>query len=445
MKRNQRRSAKKTEGQPGGPFSAAVAHQLAGRLDEAVANYRKGLESQPDYAEAHYNMALALHGLGRWDEAVASLRRALDIDPAYVDAHNNLGSVLYGLGHLDEAVVSFRRALELRPDLAATHNNLGSALYRLGRQEEAEASVRRALDLRPDFAEAHFNLGNILQRTNRLEEAVAHYERSLSLKPDFKGIPSNLDTALYLLASAGRREAALEGANAWARIDPDDPIAGHVLAALQGGEASPPRASDGYVAALFDGFAERFDDVLAGLNYRAPALIAGMVMRETFSAAPDVLDAGCGTGQVGQLLRPRARTLVGVDLSREMLSRAAGRGVYDRLHRGELTAFMAAHPAAFDVITAADVLIYFGDVAPLFSAAAAALRPGGLVAVSAEELTDAAAGDWRLQLHGRYRQRESYLRHCLASAGLAPVRFERHVLRSESGQDVEGLIALARQ
>lgn len=167
-----------------------------------------------------------------------------------------------------------------------------------------------------------------------------------------------------------------------------------------------------------------------------------MVDRELPAGICDVLDAGCGTGSLGTLLHHRARSLVGVDLSQEMLTRAAQRGVYGQLHRAELTAFMAEHPAAFDLIVAADVLIYFGDVAPLLTAAATALRPGGWMAFSVEDLD---SGDWRLMLHGRYCQSEPYIRRCLAAAGMEAVHLTRSILRSEKGQGVAGSIVLARR
>ncbi len=84
--------------------------------------------------------------------------------------------------------------------------------------------------------------------------------------------------------------------------------------------------------------------------------------------APDgrlvVLDAGCGTGLCGPLLRPYASRLVGVDLSGGMLDHARRKEIYTDLVQSELTEFLAAQQRAFDVIVAADTLVYFGDLAP---------------------------------------------------------------------------------
>ena len=166
-----------------------------GKLDEAVACYRRALELKPDYAEAHNNLGIALKDQGKLDEAIACYRRALELKPDYAEAHNNLGNALKDQGKLDEAVACYRRALELKPDYAEAHNNLGNALKDQGKLDEAVACYRRALELKPDYAEAHNNLGNALKDQGKLDEAVACYRRALELKPDYAEAHNNLGDA----------------------------------------------------------------------------------------------------------------------------------------------------------------------------------------------------------------------------------------------------------
>ena len=163
-----------------------------GKLDEAVACYRRALELKPDYAEAHNNLGVALKDQGKLDEAVACYRRALELKPDYAEAHNNLGNALKEQGKLDEAIACYRRALELKPDYAEAHNNLGIAFKDQGKLDEAVACYRRALELKPDYAEAHNNLGVAFKDQGKLDEAVACYRRALELKPDFAEAHSNL-------------------------------------------------------------------------------------------------------------------------------------------------------------------------------------------------------------------------------------------------------------
>ena len=134
-----------------------------GKLDEAVACYRRALELKPDFAEAHNNLGNALKDQGKLDEAVACYRRALELKPDYAEAHNNLGNALKDQGKLDEAVACYRRALELKPDYAEAHSNLGSALEEMGDLRGAEDSLpRRACGTIPGFAFAHYKLAELL-------------------------------------------------------------------------------------------------------------------------------------------------------------------------------------------------------------------------------------------------------------------------------------------
>ncbi|MBV8654314.1 MAG: methyltransferase domain-containing protein, partial [Alphaproteobacteria bacterium] len=113
-------------------------------------------------------------------------------------------------------------------------------------------------------------------------------------------------------------------------------------------------------------------------GYQGARLVEAGVAR-ALGAAGDlaIIDAGCGTGLVGRLLRPRARSLVGVDLSAAMLQRAAASGVYDRLEQADLVAFLANNPRCCDLIVSAATLIHFNDLTPVFAAAAVSLRDDG--------------------------------------------------------------------
>jgi tetratricopeptide (TPR) repeat protein len=115
-----------------------------------------GVAVIPESAESCYNLALALQEQGRVEEAVACYRRALVLNPAFAEAHNNLGNILWQDGTLDEAVACFHRALECKPDFAEAHCNLGAVLQEQGKLVEAAVCYERAIELAPKFAEARW-------------------------------------------------------------------------------------------------------------------------------------------------------------------------------------------------------------------------------------------------------------------------------------------------
>jgi len=381
------------------------------------------------------------HQQARDDDAVALIARSLELEPDRADWHSNLGIVLQDGLRLDEATAAYERAIALDPDHANARNNLGVVLRARGRAHEAEVAYREAIRIDPDHADAHHNLGVLLNGQGRSREAALCFSKVITLRPRHPEARRLLALAHYTLGDVDR---AIEVFEDWLRDEPDDPIARHMLAACSGRDV-PARASDAFVERTFDSFAASFDSKLAALGYRAPALVAEMLAHAGVEASRslDIVDAGCGTGLCGPLVAPYARRLVGVDLAEAMLARARARNVYDDLVKGELTAYLRDSPASFDVIASADTLVYFGALEEVAAAAADALRPGGRLVFTVEELTD-AGGDagYSLSPNGRYRHRAGYVEHVLAGAGLQ-TEIVPAELRLEAGEPVAGLVVLA--
>jgi len=188
---------------------------------------------------------------------------------------------------------------------------------------------------------------------------------------------------------------------------------------------------------------------LQRLEYRAPALVGQALQRIAGEARGDleIVDAGCGTGLLGQYLRPYARRLVGVDLSPRMLEKAAKRGLYDETVAAELGSFLRSSPEAFDIVASSDTLVYFGDLREVFAAARTALRPGGRLLFTLETAIneDEVSKDYCIHPHGRYSHTESYVRKALTEADLEVVDIQKAHLRREGQSPVDGLVVLARR
>jgi len=195
--------------------------KIPGRLDEAIAQYREAVRLKPEYAPAHINLADALEDEGRNDEAIEQGEWALRIRPNSAEAHSNLGSALSNVpGRLTEAIAQCEEALRLKPDLAQAHSNLGSALARVpGRMDEATAQCEEAVRLDPGDAKAHNNLGNILVRSpGRLSDAIAQFAEAVRLKPDLAAAHNNLGNALD---AQGRADEAIAQFQEALRLKPD--------------------------------------------------------------------------------------------------------------------------------------------------------------------------------------------------------------------------------
>lgn len=205
--------------------------------------------------------------------------------------------------------------------------------------------------------------------------------------------------------------------------DPENEAARHMLASLTA-DATIHRASNSYVKQLFDEYAASFEHSLVEeLQYTGYERLRRGFDRSGVKGSEDatlfdlVVDAGCGTGLVGEQFRNVSRTLIGVDLSAAIVAQAheARPGLYDETIVGDILAAFRDR-APIDLIVAADSYIYFGDLDPLFAAMYEGLAEGGFAAftlenASDEKLLDTSKPDWRWQLtaSGRFAHRKDYV------------------------------------
>jgi predicted TPR repeat methyltransferase len=270
-----------------------------------------------------------------------------------------------------------------------------------GEAAAAAALLAEIVAEAPNFLAAWFALGEAHAQAGALNEAAAAFRRALSL-------------------------------------DPADRLGASLRLTRLGAEPAPMPPA--YVRALFDQYAGRFERELGHLSYRGPAVLAAAIdtVAGTARRFDRVLDIGCGTGLMGTAIRPRAGALVGVDLSPAMLAEARAKGLYDRLLAADLVEFLAAEAGAFDLIVAADVLVYIPDLAPVLAVAARVLAPDGLFAFTLEH----SEGEPALGAGLRYAHGTVHLREAAAAAGLSVRHLAPVSTRSEKGRPVASLVAV---
>jgi predicted TPR repeat methyltransferase len=421
--------------------SLAILMQQGGQFAGAREVYRRVLETVPDHPRALHYAGVLAHQEGRNAEALTLIERSLTLVPDQADWFSNFGIALQSDGRIDRAIDAYRRAIAVDPSHANAHSNLGVLLRATGRPIEAEAAYRAAIQINPGHIDAYTNLGILLDGLKRTEEAAACYCKVITLRPKHRDARKLLALAHSTL---GEIDEAVKIFEQWLEEEPDDPIARHMLAACTGRDV-PQRASTGFVATTFDSFAASFEAKLVRLSYRAPALIGAMLEDAGLEPANRlaVLDAGCGTGLCGAIVAPYARRLVGVDLSDGMLVHAKGKNIYDVLTKAELTEFLRDSGETFDLIVSADTLVYFGDLKAVLAAATGSLRPRGLLVFTLEHaVKDDARIGYRLEAHGRYSHKRTYVERLLSSSGLQAKIVEAD-LRTEAGAPVPGLVVRA--
>jgi len=240
----------------------------------------------------------------------------------------------------------------------------------------------------------------------------------------------------------GRREDARVAYEKYLELEPDDAEVRHIMVALRD-EPAPPRVPNECIQYLYRRFSSFYErNVVEELGYHGPEHLQSMV--DSVIGDRDqlaVLDLGCGSGLAGVRFKPRAATLVGIDLSPEMVDLARARAIYDHLEVAEITQWLGRDQQQFDLIVACDCLIYFGDLSQVAVPAAQHLRADGVFAFTVEK----GRYPFRLTDSGRYEHHPNHVREIAAAAGLHVERLEESFLRMEYGEEVTGLFAILRK
>lgn len=387
-----------------------------------------------------FRNAIRDHKAGRLDRAELGYRRVLRAMPHHAGSLQNLGVICRRRGLREEALGFYQRALAQTPDDPALHLNVGNLLCDLARHAEAEPHFRLAAQDQAGEVSALYGLGQVLYRQDRFPEAADAFRRLLGRAPDHRKGLHNLAVCLDKL---GRKAEALEAYERLLVLDPTDADARFLVDAKRGRNVD--RAPAAYVQRFFDGYAATFESHLRGpLAYRTPELLLDLLTRHMapghrFARA---LDLGCGTGLMGQLLRPFCDRLDGVDLSAGMIERAREKESYDGLFVDDIVTFLAATEAAADLVVAADVIVYLGDLAPLFAGVAARSAADGLFLLSTEHGQDE---DFTLLPKARYRHATAYLHRLATEHGFTPVAHETAPIRLEPEGPVTGGLYLLRR
>ena len=286
----------------------------------------------------------------------------------------------------------FARDLQLKGDLAA-----------------AADLLLQATDLAPGFASAWFTLGDIREQLGERAQAIAAFRKAKGADPDDRH-----GASLRLMLLGADRLSTM-----------------------------PP----GYVRALFDQYAPKFEKALVDdLGYRGPELLFRAVLAARAAVRKPAffkraIDLGCGTGLAARAFAREVDAFVGIDLSPRMIERARATGLYAELEAAEMVQGLTGRPdASADLVLAADAVVYVSDLAPLLREAARVLAPGGLLAFTTE--THGREGVI-LGKGLRYAHGAAYLRGAIAAAGLTLSRLDALSARNEDNAPVPGLVVVA--
>ena len=194
------------------------AKYTIGEYADAIADYYKVLQLQPDDAEAYNNMGLAKFYLGEHIDAITDFDIAIRLKPDYAKAYANRGIVKAELGEFTAAISDFDTAIDFDRDDAGTYYNRGLIYALLEQFPAAISDFDTAIRLDVDFASAYLNRGVVKRKLGQNRAAISDYDIAIRLEPDAADAYLNRGAAKDGL---GQHRAAISDYDIAIRLKPD--------------------------------------------------------------------------------------------------------------------------------------------------------------------------------------------------------------------------------
>jgi predicted TPR repeat methyltransferase len=408
-------------------YNLATLYGERGEYAKAQGYYDQLIALEPDFVRAYYNNAYCHLQEKNVTAAQALLEQAVHLVPEYAAAHHLLGSIYFKQENWPFAKKHLLLALDADNEQGEVLNHLGMTCLHLGQIDEAFDYLYRAIQLMPYLAEAQYHLGVIYLKRGEYADAKKYFEGAVDRDPAHFGAWYNLG---LLQKQAGFLKLADECFAKAQAIQPDSKILAFLRAAVNP-SLSPEHPPEGFVETLFDRYAGYYDAQMhEGLYYQVPEQLHRCFTAEVATGPSSlmIVDLGCGTGLAGELFRPQAKQLRGIDLSAPMLEKAREKKIYDDLQQADIqTAVKQFAPQSIDLFIAADVLGYIGVLDALFADIYQALKPEGHFVFSVE------SGDQPVALSDRIRFTHSppYIHELCQHLGFKILHEEKSLLRKE--------------
>ena len=375
---------------------------------------------------------IALEQNGEHKKALTAYEKALSINPYFYQALFNKAVVLEKTGKENEAEDTYKEAIKANHHFEEAYNNLAGLLYKQGRTQEALENYRQVFVINPKNVLACFNLAIILEDTEDYQEAAGLCFNILSLDPTMQDAHIRLSSILPKWSALDKKEA-LRYAKAWCKHFPDNPLARQTLNALSGRINEEDLFT--YTQNLYDAFADTYDQKMEELECKVPSLIKEKLSSLHFKNA---LEIGCGTGICGKMIAPFCDKITGIDFSQKMIEKAKETNVYSKLKVVDALDFLSQTKETFDLIVAADVFCYIGDLEKLFTEIKWHLKKDGYFVFSIEKSDKGSS--FEINPFGRILHSKKYMEELISNNELTIKDKVEDEIRKEGKSHANGMI-----
>lgn len=465
-------------------LSCGNCYDAIGDKEAAAKCYHDALKINKSSEAAMLNLSTIYYEMKDFEHSAEYARKVLAQNERNIAAWQNLANIAFCGEQYEEALQYYQKMYDYNNNSYIAMVNIANTYYCLGKYVLALDFAKRSLVKHPSSVSAHILAGNCLNAMGKYEKAIDMYSGAYELDNSnfellnslseayrsnndwencmlfawryMKSLPDPMNTAhlnfgylLYECYSEKSEELAKKYALKWLKYFPENKIVKHLASALTDGKALQQSDAE-FIQETFNSFASEFEATLRDLEYQAPELIFEALSQNLktslFSKKYHILDLGCGTGLCGEKIKKFAtgRGLIGVDLSEKMLEIAKEKHLYAELICDDICHYLENSEYFFDIVVAADVWTYFGDLTKAFVRVWRSLSPDGIFVFTFSE-NEMNKEDFFMAPSGRFVHSFSYIERVLKGSGFKIVSADKHILRNEAEVPVYGYVVVARK
>ncbi len=461
---------------------AGNCYDALGKKETAVKCYQKSYKKNKLSEAALINLSIIYFEQKKYLRAQICIKKLLSINPKNCNALVLFGNIYKEKKQYQKAIEQYDKALQVDAGFYLAELNLANIYNIQKKYKKAYEYAKKALEKKSTDEEAIKLFADICIETEKPDEAVLYLEKMLdkktqdfwiynllsqlyllqkkyeaSLKSGLKAVEIskgenlqhiNFGYILYDSILATQNEIVKKYATMWLKKYSENSIVKYMSDSILHNEKISQNNIT-YVREIFDIFADDFEEILQHLNYNVPEIIADELATYFYKRKLKkmrILDAGCGTGLCGYYLKKYAKFngLDGVDLSQKMLSVAKEKKVYSHLYNQDINAFLQQHKNRYNLINAADVFTYFGELESLFQNINISLCKKGIIVFSISE-NNFDDNNYYLHSSGRFLHLQKYVEKVLKENGFQIEKIQSAYLRNEGEKKVFGWIFIAQK
>lgn len=163
--------------------SIKLSKNMQETFDKIIDALSQAVEIDPEFYEAHFNLALTYHKYGKYGEALKHYLKTIELNPSLIKAYMQLGYLYDELQEYKKALAEFKKVVKIRPDYFDPKSNLGINYQYRNPITEVQKAAQSQLDKNPNDLDSRLVLAKIYDTLGQRSKALSEYEQVVKINP----------------------------------------------------------------------------------------------------------------------------------------------------------------------------------------------------------------------------------------------------------------------